>query len=464
MITIGVVLLWLLGIRSVFAEVVLTTDEQDYLAQKQQINLCTDPDWLPYEGIDEKGRFTGIMSDFYALWSEKIATPIVLTPTVDWRQSLQFVQQGKCDILSSAHDVASRRSWLSVTTPFIFYPLAVATQPDHEFIVKFEQVSDRDFVMVEDYAAVELLRNHYPDIQITLVKTPSQGLKLVESGNAYGYIDTVPTINYQMLRWGISHLKISGVLDLQYAMSVGVSTRQPELLGIFNKIISDTAEQERQAVLKNWLSIDYQAPRDNVLFWQWLSASVLILIVLIYRYWRVRKHNRNLRHLNRHLEKLSLHDHLTGLANRYALNQRFNAETRVSNQTRQVFSLILLDIDYFKHINDCYGHAVGDRLIKEFAVLLQTLVRDSDMVGRWGGEEFLILCSQTGKRGAYQLAEQIRLRLQQHAFSVETQITASFGVSQYQDGEAITETIKRADDALYHAKENGRDQVVMVDG
>jgi len=460
--TILVLIGFMAGHISANAEVVLTKEEQAYLTQKQVIELCVDPDWLPYEGIDEKGKFTGIMSDFYALWSDKINKPIQLVNTTNWEQSLQFIQDGKCDILASAQDVPSRREWLNVSKPFIFYPLAVATQPDHPFVVKFEQIQHREFVMVEGYAGVELLRKRYPNINIITVNSSRDGLKMVETGNVYGYIDTVPTINYQMLRWGISHLKISNVLELQYAMSVGVSTREPQLLEIFNKAIDDTSEVERQRVLNNWLSVDFQQ-HNTVLFWQLLVGVSLVLLVLVYRYRQVHHHNQNLRNLNNQLEQISRYDHLTGLANRYALHERFNEEMETSSQTRQIFSLILLDVDFFKTINDDYGHDVGDEVIKQFASLLMSMVRENDMVGRWGGEEFLILCSQTTQNGAFQLADQLRRQVQSYNFPVNQQITASFGLSEYRHGETIGDTIKRADDALYKAKRNGRNQIVMAD-
>ncbi|HCC82068.1 MAG TPA: diguanylate cyclase, partial [Methylophaga sp.] len=203
------------------------------------------------------------------------------------------------------------------------------------------------------------------------------GLKMVETGIAHGFIDTVPTINYQMLRWGISHLKISNVLDLQYAMSVGVSTRETQLLEIFNKAIDDTSEVERQRVLNNWLSIEFQQ-NNTALFWQLLVGVSLVLLVLVYRYRQVHHHNRNLRNLNNQLEQISRHDHLTGLANRYALHERFNVEIETSSQTRQVFSILLLDVDFFKTINDEYGHDVGDEVIKQFASLLMSKVREND--------------------------------------------------------------------------------------
>lgn len=91
------------------------------------------------------------------------------------------------------------------------------------------------------------------------------------------------------------------------------------------------------------------------------------------------------------------------------------------------------------------------------------MVRENDLVGRWGGEEFLILCPQTNSNGAEQLAEQLRSSIEQYKFVINQQITASFGLTEYRQDEKISDTIKRADDALYQAKNNGRNQIVMAD-
>lgn len=428
-----------------------------YLQQISEIRMCVDPDWMPYDGIDEQGQHIGIMSDFHKLWSAKIGKPITLIETDSWQQSLEYLQAARCDILSSAQDTPERRSYLQVSEPFIFYPLALATQPDHDFIIDLEQVIDRDFVMVEGYAGIEMLQSAYPEINILTTESPEQGLKLVERGQAYGYIDTVPTINYQMLKHGISHLNISGVFEQNYAMSVGVAIDQPELTQIFNRAILYTTEIERQQILKNWLSVNYQEKFNPQLFWQILLIAFVVMLLLFYRYRVVHSHNRRLQSINTKLEQLSHSDQLTGIANRHSLHQRLTEEMA---QAHNGFSLILIDVDHFKQVNDAFGHDVGDRVIQEIANLLVSMVRQNDLVGRWGGEEFLIVCSQTSRDGAKRLAEQVRLQVQQHPFSVQSRITVSIGISEYAPDEAIDSCIKRADDALYQAKHQGRNQIV----
>jgi len=459
-------MVWLLltAIPSAGAQsrLLLTSEEQAWLEQVDAIRLCTDPDWMPYEGIDEQHSHSGIMSDFHRLWADMLDKPVVLQLTESWQQSLAFMEQGKCDLLSSAQDVVSRRHYLSVTDPFIFYPFAVATQPENPFIIDLLPLIDKRFAMVHGYAGAEIMRKRYPEIDLVLVDTGREGLKLVEKGGAYGFIDTVPSINYQTLKHGISLIKINGVLDEHYAMSVGIRKDLPELLSIYNKAIAATRDADRQRILNNWLSLTFQYQFDYSLIWKILLAAAVLLSLFFYHYFMVNRHNRELQQVNRQLEALSQSDHLTGIPNRYYLQQAFEVELKRYQRYRHHFSLLIMDIDHFKRVNDSYGHVVGDEIIKRLAQLLTEHVRENDVVGRWGGEEFLILCPETDAKGARALAEHLRQRISQTDFGLATMtITASFGVTDYRDDELLEETIKRADLALYQAKNDGRNQTVV---
>jgi polar amino acid transport system substrate-binding protein len=456
--------LFVMAVPSAVAEtrLLLSEAEKAWLSQTDAIRVCTDPDWMPYEGIDEQARHTGIMSDFHQLWSGMIDKPIALQRTNSWEQSLQFMEQGKCDVLSSAHDVPSRRHYLTVTEPFIFYPFAVATHPDNHFIIDLLPLIDQHFVMVKGYAGVEIMRKRYPALDLELVDSAREGLMMVEKGNAYGFIDTVPSINYQTLKHGVSLIKINGVLDEHYAMSVGIRKDLPELLSIYNKAIAATRDADRQHILNNWLSLTFEYPFDYSLLWKGLIGLTIVLGLFFYHYFMVNRHNRELQQVNRQLEELSHRDHLTGIPNRYYLQLRFDAELKRFQRYRQVFSVLIMDIDHFKRINDSYGHVIGDETLKRIARLLADNIRDSDVVGRWGGEEFMILCPETDTKGGRALAEHLRQSISQTDFSLDRmEITVSFGVTDYRDDELLEETIKRADQALYQAKHEGRNRTVV---
>ncbi|MFY7866357.1 GGDEF domain-containing response regulator [Roseateles sp.] len=164
---------------------------------------------------------------------------------------------------------------------------------------------------------------------------------------------------------------------------------------------------------------------------------------------------------NKELEQLSVTDRLTKLYNRLFLDRVLEREFAAAGRKARSFALILLDIDRFKRFNDTYGHHVGDQVLVSLALLLQQRVRASDVAGRWGGEEFLIICPDTDLAGAQQMAESLRQHIATHGFPHVGECTASFGVAAYLPGDTIAAVEARADKALYAAKQGGRNRVVV---
>jgi len=161
------------------------------------------------------------------------------------------------------------------------------------------------------------------------------------------------------------------------------------------------------------------------------------------------------------IELLSITDKLTQLYNRAKIDDLFQLEIHRSERYQLPMSVILLDIALFKSVNDTYGHQVGDKVLIELAEILSSNIRESDHVGRWGGEEFIIISSNSTLEQARHQAEKLRLAIADFTFSTVGHKTASFGISTFHqgdDGEGLT---KRADECLYIAKEKGRNVVVQ---
>ena len=168
---------------------------------------------------------------------------------------------------------------------------------------------------------------------------------------------------------------------------------------------------------------------------------------------------------NRELKRLALTDGLTGLPNHRSIQGKFRRELKRARRYDNTLSLVMLDIDYFKKINDTYGHPAGDQVLKDLANIFEDMTRDVDSVGRYGGEEFLFVLPETGPKGARRLAERIRRRIESRPFVVpsgkKVDVTISAGISSYQPGdEQVTadELLARADAALYDAKRRGRNR------
>lgn len=159
-------------------------------------------------------------------------------------------------------------------------------------------------------------------------------------------------------------------------------------------------------------------------------------------------------------------DPLTGLLNRRAMEGQLQVEHAHSSRHDDTYALVMADLDRFKHVNDTYGHDVGDEVLRDLAERMQASVRMEDAIARWGGEEFLILLRATGSEEALIVAEKIRQKVNEKGFytGVTTlPITVSLGVGVVDGDPDPGEVIKRADQALYRAKENGRDRVEILE-
>lgn len=176
----------------------------------------------------------------------------------------------------------------------------------------------------------------------------------------------------------------------------------------------------------------------------------------------VNMRTQELREKNRELELLAITDRLTGICNRLRLDEVFEYELGRSERYSIHFSVMLMDIDYFKNVNDTYGHQVGDAVLVEIAGIFVKHLRKVDIPGRWGGEEFLIICPETNADKAFAIAEKLRTAIEQFNFTVAGHITASFGVTSYQQGDDVKNMMARVDKALYQAKEYGRNRVEYV--
>ena len=174
--------------------------------------------------------------------------------------------------------------------------------------------------------------------------------------------------------------------------------------------------------------------------------------------------NETLRSKNEELEKLSITDGLTGLANHRFLMQRLNEEATRSTRSERPFSVLMADVDHFKEYNDAFGHPAGDEVLKRVSVLLRECTRTVDCTGRYGGEEFAIIMPETDIAGAAVVAERIRARVAEEPFP-DRRITLSIGVAEFPgDADSGQGAIAIADKALYQAKRAGRDQVAQARG
>ncbi|ODB41853.1 diguanylate cyclase [Pseudoalteromonas sp. BMB] len=170
-------------------------------------------------------------------------------------------------------------------------------------------------------------------------------------------------------------------------------------------------------------------------------------------------------HLRKELDFITKTDPLTGVASRRQLSDKIDSQIRLYERYRTPFSVILTDLDNFRAINERFGHEAGDIVLVHVSSLLSDMLRDTDLIGRLGGEEFALVLPNTGLEGAILVAERARIMIEQASFQIavgeEVDITSSFGVAEFGAGESGVESIiRRADTMLLEAKSSGRNRVV----
>ncbi|XOZ34134.1 PAS domain-containing protein [Halomonadaceae bacterium KBTZ08] len=168
------------------------------------------------------------------------------------------------------------------------------------------------------------------------------------------------------------------------------------------------------------------------------------------------------RHLQQKLERMAHEDQLTGLPNRRRTEVILEEEINRVYRTGEPLSLLTLDLDYFKWVNDHHGHDTGDQVLIQLGITLTERLRETDTMGRWGGEEFFVILPATDQDGARQVAETLRQTTASCIRVGDIPITVSIGVTEYDTREGLRTLIKRADNILYHAKHSGRNQVALI--
>jgi len=427
-------------------------DEQMYLSSKKHITMCIDPDWMPLE-MNDHGKHIGMAADYIQAMEKFIGVPITLVSTKTWLESIEYAKEQKCDIFSLAMPTPERRMYMNFTHPYLRIPIVIVSKIDKIFYSDLSSLVNVPIGIAKGYAYGEILKVRYPEMDLIEVENDAEGLKKVEEGKLFGYIGTLATVAYQIQKEYYGSLKIVGKFDEKWELGVATRKDEPLLLSIFEKAIDSIDSTTNQTILNRWVAVTYAEPVSyRYLYIVAALIGVIILIVLVRQY--------QLKRYNAQLEILSNTDKLTGIHNRLKLDDILEYEKKMFDRDQLPLSIIMFDLDHFKNVNDNYGHKRGDEVLKSVAKIVTQTKRESDTFGRWGGEEFLVICPDTTLEGARALAEKLRAAIEAYEFSEIISLTASFGVAQFEKYDSIVKVFDKADKALYQAKAHGRNSVV----
>jgi diguanylate cyclase (GGDEF)-like protein len=420
------------------------------------VTYCVDPDWPPFEQIDRQGQHVGIAAELLSLVAQRSGLQLQLLVTKDWDESLQASRDGRCSAMSFLNQTPKRDAWLVFTDPVLVDENVLIMREEHPFISDLASLSAATMVLPKGTSIEERVRRDYPNISLILVDTEAQAFGMVSSRKADMTMRSLIVAADTIKRQGWFNLKIAGqVAGYGNKLRIGVAKEQSKLRDALNVGVRSITPIERQLIVDRHIAINVTTAIDYTLAKPLLVLGLVILLTSAFWIRRLRK-------VNAQLQKLSHSDSLTGLRNRNGFDALFENELQRSRRQDQALSVVLLDVDFFKRVNDVFGHPTGDRVLQEVADLLIQEARKVDHVIRWGGEEFLLLCPGTSMDQAKSLAERMLRTTQEHDFRLGYPLTLSAGVATLGPKDVPGHMFEQVDAALYQAKNQGRNRVVLA--
>ncbi|WP_211252215.1 diguanylate cyclase [Marinobacterium jannaschii] len=447
----------------------LSQEEAAHLQQKGKVNVCIDPSWMPFEGIDKRGNYTGISADFMQAFSDQLKIPFELVSTKTWAESMQKAKQRECDILAMLHYNEQRAKFLNFTPPYISVPVVLIARDDAPFLDDFGAIKQQSLGIVRGYATEHFIRQRFPNVNIVYTNSLTDSLRKVSRGQLYATATTLPTALYLIQKLGLANLKVAGHTSFLYELSIGVRKDDLLLASALSKAVRQFPQEEADKIMQRWYTVKVQQQIDYTLLLTITAVFVVIIMLLIYRNRTVHafnaklaKMNARLTDRNQRLEQISKRDYLTGIYNRVRMDGDIQQEINRFQQGGGKFSVILFDLDNFQQVNLEHGHGVGDLILIEVCRMVEDVIHDWDCFGRWGGNSFIILCPDTSLEKSVVLADKLLRVMHLTEYSEGVSIRASFCCVEFCNSETQAELTRRMENALKQAKNEGGDRVITL--
>ena len=277
-----------------FKENQLSFREKRYLANKKQINLCIDPNWMPFEEFDENGKYSGMSSDYFKLFSKMLNINFNLIPTKTWNETLINAKQKNCDLLSLVMETPERKEYLNFTTPYLNIPLVVTARKEQLFINSIYDLKGKKIGIPKGYAYLEIFKNKYPFLDIVEVENINDGLEKTINQDIFAYIGTLASVAYQFQNNYSGELKIISKLDESWNLAIGVRNDDPILLNIMQKATQNLTPQDHRDIANRWISIKYEEGINYTIVIYLVSFIVFIVLLFLYKQSLMKKFNEEL--------------------------------------------------------------------------------------------------------------------------------------------------------------------------
>lgn len=429
----------------------LTKVEQDWLKKNKTIHVGVKHSWKPIEFVSNQKVFRGITIDYLNKIEGMLGVKFV-------KIDIDDVSTESVDMLSSVSNPKTLDKRFIVTKPILLFRHAIYIHKNIDSINNINDLYGKKVAVFKYGQLIDSLAKNENQIKLHKIEVIEQAFNDMSSRNIDAYIGNEMVIDYEANLNGISFLKKVNYVPFETNLSMAVRKDWPVFLSILNKTFV-SLEADHDGIINNWNLSLFHKTKLSILLG--LSSLVLIVGVTIFRSYKLKK---RIKQQSVEAQKTIWHqahfDMQTNLPNRMMFNIKLKQEIKNSDERASPICLLYIDFDEFKEVNDLYGHASGDELIKIAALRIKASVRPIDIVARLSGDEFaVILTGIFDTKLISQISAKI-LDALNNPFIIDqfvVNITASIGSSIYpNNAQCITSLVQSADMAMYEAKKCGK--------
>lgn len=438
----------------------LTKEEKEFI-KNNSLKLLTNSNFPPFT-IERDKKLTGIEIDYWRLIEKRLEANSTIQIVNNNSRANEDINKNSNYIKYAFEKEDYENTNLTQTIKIDEIKVALATLVDKPYSLNIKDLKNKKIAIGKTAIFKEKLKKEYPNIKFIEVENLNKAFELLQDQKVYGVIEKLPPLSYHITRKTISNSKISGIFDLNYEIKLNINKNNPQLLNILNKTIATITDEDREKIRDKYNSIIYEPEKDYTWTFVLISFLVTIIVVIINSNRKLNKEIKRRKIAEEELHKIANIDDLTDVYNRRKINSLIELELNREKRYKRGLSLIFFDVDNFKLINDELGHAFGDEVLKSLSSLVKENIRKTDLFGRWGGEEFVIILPETNKTQAKKIAYSLKYKITSFDFKIDRTVSCSFGVSQYQENDDADSLITRADNAMYYIKKNGKNEVKVM--
>lgn len=428
--------------------ILLNDNEIKYLEDTNFTLLVKDSN-IPFS-FKLTNQLTGIEIDFWDLISQKLAKPFNIEETIDNKVFNIFSNSVKVEFVYTFEKENKHGYLLSESIAQI--PIVLVTKNDKNFITDLSTLKNVQIGVLENLEIISTLQKEYPNINFISLNSIDDGLVKLKKNKIFALVDNIYTISHKINKEHLNSIKINTLLNHKLNAYLQVEEKNKPFLNILNSAINRFSKEDKSNILNSYQFILYPKEIDFYFIAKILIPFILLLIIFIYFNLKLKKEIKRRVEVELQLSLLANNDSLTNIFNRRKIEELCELEIERTKRYKNDLSIIFFDINDFKKINDSLGHHLGDEVLVKIANTIERNIRTTDSIGRWGGDEFLIILPQTNLSLCENIVSHLEKQLSQIIFSEDIKVTCSFGVTTCENCDNLDSLLKKADESMYLKK------------